>query len=149
MKEPIMKDAIIIKENGQVRITLLDPEVIKSLNSKGHLCGHCTQLYANKCPKVEDSLQQDLRNYDFINDGFEAFSKKGIITKFCVSDCKNFEEDYEPTLQTKEERARQDQIRGDFKAFFFGADNIKEANRLHIESLRRSDTYEYDPSKAK
>ena len=46
-----------------------------------HLCFKCANAYPDKCKKIEDIRYKDITNYQFIEDGFQAFE----VEKYCNS----------------------------------------------------------------
>ena len=138
-----MKNIILIKENGKLRIEPKTPEltkeITKSIKDDEHLCWeNCTNACAKKCSKIADMPKKDLNSYSFINSGIQIIDEKGEIENFIVSDCKKYQK-ATPKEYTPEEKARIRQASRELRKAYFDTITLEEAYIKQYELLERGD----------
>lgn len=98
-----------------------------------HLCGEpCDGLDGCKCPKIRDTEDKNISEYDFIEDGYQVFKDDGTLVKFVVSKCKNFK-----PYTRKNELINRNLLLKSIKILYFGAENLEEANKIQEENERQ------------
>ena len=138
-----MKNIILIKENGELRIETNSPELTKEIEKNikedGHLCWeNCANACTNKCPKIADMPKKDLNSYDFINSGIQIIDEKGEIEKFIVSDCNKYQK-VNPKKQTLKEKNKIRQAREELRKAYFDTITIEDAYIKQHELIERGD----------
>ena len=126
-----MRNTIIKKENGEVEI-LRGAELINSLKKEPtNPCSNCRNCYASMCPKVEDVRNKDIRKYDFITDGYQVYDENGVMDRFIVSKCNNYEKDLpRKKTRTKEEYLAYRRLFDSLKILAFDGVDVREADRI-------------------
>lgn len=141
-----MKKKIIIKANGEiVQENIINKGEINSvygLNQyKSNICGECSNCSASKCIKVEDdSIDKDIRKYDFITDGFQINDRnEGTLDNLVVEKCNNFEKDLpRKKAQTMKEIVELNRLKESIKMLYYDAGDLDEADNIQYkENCRR------------
>ena len=135
-----MKDVILVKENGKVKIIKNTKGAVASLKLPNrHMCWeYCENASANKCEKIKDLPKKYINEYPFISDGYQVIDNNGNVASFTVSSCNNYQKVKERE-KTAEEKARIRKIKEGLRIAYFETLTLDEAYLKQAELYARGE----------
>lgn len=103
-------------------------------NKNCHLCGYCHNAQPSMCAKVADVHKKNIKDYDFITEGYQTFDESGKCDTFVVEKCENFV----PMSNDNKKKVKAfKRLKGQIACGYFQTSTPDEAYLLQVELFER------------